>query len=117
MVKSAGALLNFIDRNNESGEGAMVLAIRRFVLPDVVSVDQVTLSALQIFNSNWQPSGCKAGNWNRMREGLSLFKVLNRCKSVAGMLSKSIFNFCFTILFLGTNWDVVYFKRSDVPIF
>ena len=85
MVRSAGALLNFVDHNNEADGGALVLSIRRFVLPDVVAIDETSLSALQVFNANWQPSGSKAGSWNRLREGLSLFKLLNRCRSVPGI--------------------------------
>jgi hypothetical protein len=32
-----------------------------------------------------KPSAAKAGSWNRKREGLSLFSILNRCKTVNGV--------------------------------
>lgn len=91
MVRAAGALLRYLDKNKVNGPdldhgsgGPPILAIRQWTPEQVVRVDETTLAALQIFTSTWQPSGARAGSWNRKREGLSLFNVVNRCKSVLG---------------------------------
>ena len=91
--RAAGALLNFVDANNaeDEGVGALVLSIRRFVPPDSVAIDETSLSALQVFNASWQPaSGSRRGAWNQSREGLSLFKLLNRCRSVPGTVRYTV---------------------------
>ncbi len=97
MIRSAGALLKYLDKNAigglnlEVGDGdgcggcgVPILAIRPYTPQDVVRVDETTLTALQIFNTLDQQSSSRAGSWNRKREGLSLYLILNKCKSVLG---------------------------------
>ena len=85
MVGAAGALLKYMDKNFRTGldqETPMVLFIRSLVLDQILTMDQAAFSALQVFSASAQLSGSKAGNWNRMREGLSILNILNRCGSV-----------------------------------
>ena len=86
MVSSWGlAQIYNMDKNFRTGldqEIPMVLFIRRLVLDQFLTMDQAAFSALQVFSASAQLSGSKAGNWNRMREGLSILNILNRCGSV-----------------------------------
>lgn len=89
MIRACGALLKYLDKHQVGGmnlecSGAPILAIRPFSPQEIVRVDETTLSALQVFNERCHLSGCKSGSWNQQREGLSLYKLLNHCKSVMG---------------------------------
>lgn len=94
MVRAAGALLKFLDKFQIGGPNldapgsqyprSLVLSIRPYNPEDTVAIDETTLTALQIFKSSTHPSGSKSGSWNKRKEGLSLFNILNRCCSIAG---------------------------------
>ena len=90
-VRAAGAVLKYVDRRNVlgrdldgNGQNSTVLTIRPLIIEDVLTVDEATFAALQIFHSPDKMSASKAGSWNRQREGLSVFNTLNRCKSILG---------------------------------
>lgn len=104
-IRSAGALLKFLDLNQspevpkkragkqtEEPVPTFILSIRPLMIENILSLDETTFTALQIFNADSRASGSKAGSWNKKREGLSLFSVLNRCKSVLG--SKYLRHMC-----------------------
>ena len=85
MVRAAGALMKFVDKNYRLDNGEPdVLFIVPLHLETILTVDSATLTSLQIFSSRSQLSGSTAGSWNRTREGLSLYNILNRCSSVVG---------------------------------
>ena len=91
-VRAAGALLQFADANRigavnvDGGGGCLVLEIRPLSIDTVVAVDETTFTALQIFAEDAAPtSGSRFGSWNKRREGLSLFGLVNaHCKSALG---------------------------------
>ena len=91
-VRAAGALLQFADANRvgavnvDGGGGCLVLEIRPLSIDTVVALDETTFTALQIFAEDAAPtSGSRFGSWNKRREGLSLFGLVNaHCKSALG---------------------------------
>ena len=86
MVRAAGALLNYVDKNyrHVGGEEPDVLFLGQLNLQPILSLDSATLTSLQIFSTSSQLSGSTAGSWNKRREGLSMFTLLNKCSSVVG---------------------------------
>ena len=85
MVRAAGSLMKFVDKNYRLDNGEPdVLFIAPLDLGTIMGLDWATLTSLQIFSSRSQLSGSTAGSWNKTREGLSLFNILNRCSSVVG---------------------------------
>lgn len=54
------------------------------MIDDVLTIDDTTFQALQIFQTTSPLAGSKCGSWNKKSEGLSIYKLLNRCKSVLG---------------------------------
>ena len=91
-VRAAGALLQFADANRigavnvDGAGGCLVLEIRPLSIDTVVAIDETTFTALQIFAEDAAPtSGSRFGSWNKRREGLSLFGLVNaHCKSALG---------------------------------
>ena len=87
-IRAIGALLKCLDNNRISGlnlDGSgVVVSVKPLVIENVVAIDETTFSALQIFNADWKPSASRFGSWNQKRERLSLFNVVNRCKSILG---------------------------------
>ncbi len=118
MIRACGALLKYLDRsqvagpNLEGGGGAPVLAIRQFTPQDIVRVDENTISALQIFCSRWQNSGAKSGSWNQKREGLSVFSLLNRCKSAVGSRHLKFLLRC-----LPRSLDMIQMRQDAIAYF
>ena len=86
MVRAAGALLNYVDKNYRivSGDEPDVLFLGPLNLHPILSLDTATLTSLQVFSTSSQLSGSTAGSWNKRREGLSVFTLLNKCSSVVG---------------------------------
>ncbi|XP_027732494.1 mutS protein homolog 5 isoform X2 [Vombatus ursinus] len=88
MVQALGGLLKFLNRRRISVEledgsvNVPILGFKKFVLTDLVSIDQDTYSVLQIFKSETHPSVYKVASG--LKEGLSLFGILNRCRSKWG---------------------------------
>ncbi|XP_038624503.1 mutS protein homolog 5 isoform X1 [Tachyglossus aculeatus] len=83
-VRALGGLLKFLDQKRigveleESSVAVPILGFKKFVLTNLVSVDQDTYCVLQIFKSEAHPSVYKLATG--LKEGLSLFGLLNRCR-------------------------------------
>ncbi|XP_022366466.1 mutS protein homolog 5 isoform X3 [Enhydra lutris kenyoni] len=83
-VRALGGLLKFLDRRRIGVEledynvSVPILGFKKFVLTHLVSIDQDTYSVLQIFKSESHPSVYKVASG--LKEGLSLFGILNRCR-------------------------------------
>ncbi|XP_073405082.1 mutS protein homolog 5 [Dendrobates tinctorius] len=84
MVCALGGLLKFLDRRRigieleDSSVGVPILTIKKYVMTDIVDMDQDTFSVLHIFKSEAHPSVYKICSGGK--EGLSLFGLLNRCQ-------------------------------------
>ncbi|XP_056396503.1 mutS protein homolog 5 isoform X2 [Hyla sarda] len=89
MVCSLGGLLKFLDRRRigieleDSSVQVPILSIKKYVMTDIVDMDQDTFSVLQIFKSEAHPSVYKMASGGK--EGLSLFGLLNRCQCKWGV--------------------------------
>ncbi|XP_034380438.1 mutS protein homolog 5 isoform X4 [Arvicanthis niloticus] len=83
-VRALGGLIKFLSRRRIGVEledysvGVPILGFKKFVLTHLVSIDQDTYSVLQIFKSESHPSVYKVASG--LKEGLSLFGILNRCR-------------------------------------
>ncbi|XP_004847021.1 mutS protein homolog 5 isoform X4 [Heterocephalus glaber] len=83
-VRALGGLLKFLGRRRVGVEledynvSVPILGFKKFVLTHLVSIDQETYSVLQIFKSESHPSVYKVASG--LKEGLSLFGILNRCR-------------------------------------
>ncbi|XP_004711856.1 mutS protein homolog 5 [Echinops telfairi] len=83
-VRALGGLLKFLGRRRigveleDSDVSVPILGFKKFVLTHLVSIDQDTYSVLQIFKSESHPSVYKVATG--LKEGLSLFGILNRCR-------------------------------------
>ncbi|XP_073674425.1 mutS protein homolog 5 [Garra rufa] len=90
MMRSIGGLLKCLERRSfavdmeESSTGVPILQFLTYTLKDVVYIDRDTYSALHIFKSDLHPSVFKLQSGEK--EGLSLYGVLNRCRSKFGSL-------------------------------
>uniref|UniRef100_A0A914GX69 DNA mismatch repair proteins mutS family domain-containing protein n=1 Tax=Globodera rostochiensis TaxID=31243 RepID=A0A914GX69_GLORO len=93
MIRSLGALFRFLEQQkaapSDSGDfnlRSCINGIDTFVLEDCVQVDSVTLRALEIFYSDYNPKSIRQKFvWgNHRREGMSIFKLCNLCRSVPG---------------------------------
>ncbi|TKR76862.1 hypothetical protein L596_017937 [Steinernema carpocapsae] len=92
MVRAFGALLKYMDRNRigveyESVEvKTPVSSIKVFTVEQMLDIDQTTYKALQIFQSDYHPSAGRSLSACRSstKEGLSLFRICNRCRSIPG---------------------------------
>ncbi|XP_041043289.1 mutS protein homolog 5 [Carcharodon carcharias] len=88
MLRALGGLLKFLERRRVGVEledpsvSVPILALRKFALNDIVHIDQDAYCVLQIFKSEVHPSVYKLASG--LKEGLSLFGVMNRCKSQWG---------------------------------
>ncbi|XP_046326670.2 mutS protein homolog 5-like [Haliotis rufescens] len=88
MVRAAGGLLKFLEKARvgveleDTDTRVPVLGIHIFTLEDHMIIDDITYSALQIFHQEAHPSVYKSGSG--AKEGLSLFGILNRCRSQIG---------------------------------
>ncbi|KAM6127090.1 mutS protein homolog 5 [Pterocles gutturalis] len=84
MIRTLGGLLKFLDRRRvgveleESTIAVPILAFKKFVLSDIVNMDQDTYCVLQIFKSDIHPSVYKLSSG--LKEGFSLYGILNRCR-------------------------------------
>ncbi|VDO39540.1 unnamed protein product [Onchocerca flexuosa] len=55
-----------------------------FFREEIVQIDDTSKRALQIFQDELHPSACKAYAVGGAREGISLFRMCNRCQSKSG---------------------------------
>ncbi|XP_064217293.1 mutS protein homolog 5 isoform X3 [Aotus nancymaae] len=87
-VRALGGLLKFLGRRRIGVEledynvSVPILGFKKFVLTHLVNIDQDTYSVLQIFKSESHPSVYKVASG--LKEGLSLFGILNRCRCKLG---------------------------------
>ncbi|XP_004695159.1 PREDICTED: mutS protein homolog 5 [Condylura cristata] len=83
-VRALGGLLKFLGRRRIGVEledynvSVPILGFKKFTLTHLVNIDQDTYSVLQIFKSESHPSVYKVASG--VKEGLSLFGILNRCR-------------------------------------
>ncbi|KAL5016536.1 hypothetical protein ScPMuIL_006125 [Solemya velum] len=90
MVRAAGGLLKYLEKMRvgieleESNVRVPVLNLKIFSLNNQVILDDTAYSALQIFQRESHPSVYKSGTMSSAKEGLSLFGMMNRCKSQIG---------------------------------
>ncbi|XP_071325249.1 mutS protein homolog 5 isoform X3 [Trachinotus anak] len=88
MLRTVGALLKCLDRRRvgveleDSSVGVPILQFNTYTLKGVVCIDRDTYSVLQIFKSELHPSVYKLHSGEK--EGLSLYGILNRCRSKFG---------------------------------
>ncbi|KAM9722682.1 mutS protein homolog 5 isoform 2-T2 [Menidia menidia] len=88
MLRAVGALLKCLDRRRvgveleDSSVGVPILQFHAYTLKGVVYIDKDTYSVLQIFKSDLHPSVYKLQSGEK--EGLSLYGILNRCRSKFG---------------------------------
>ncbi|XP_076335549.1 mutS protein homolog 5-like isoform X2 [Tachypleus tridentatus] len=88
MVRATGGLLKFLEKNRigiqlESENSRIpVLGLSSFTLEKILWMDENTYSALQVFYEEWHPSVYKSSSGRK--EGLSLYGILNRCKTYQG---------------------------------
>ncbi|XP_062981785.1 mutS protein homolog 5 isoform X1 [Elgaria multicarinata webbii] len=84
VLRALGGLLKFLDRRRPGVEledrhvVVPILAFKKFVLTDIVNVDQDTYCVLQIFKNEVHPSVYKQTSGKK--EGLSLYGILNHCR-------------------------------------
>ncbi|XP_071799824.1 mutS protein homolog 5-like isoform X1 [Asterias amurensis] len=89
MVRALGGLLKYLERRRvgveleASGIRVPILSLKMFSLDSIMSIDDNTYMALQIFQKERHPSAYKSGG-SGAKEGLSLFGILNKTKSVIG---------------------------------
>ncbi|XP_051535087.1 mutS protein homolog 5 [Myxocyprinus asiaticus] len=89
MMRSIGGLLKCLERRRfveleDSSVGIPVFQFLTYTLKNVVYIDRDAYSALQIFKSELHPSVYKLQSGEK--EGLSLYGVLNCCRSKFGSL-------------------------------
>ncbi|XP_042899005.1 mutS protein homolog 5 isoform X1 [Parasteatoda tepidariorum] len=86
MVKAAGGLLKFLDKNtfglSLENSSSSVSGISALSLKNILNIDDNSYRALQIFQEERHPSVYKSTVGNK--EGLSLYGICNRCKSAIG---------------------------------
>ncbi|XP_035829807.1 mutS protein homolog 5 [Aplysia californica] len=89
MVRCVGGLLRHLEKMRvgveleDASTRVPVLGFKVFSLEDQVQIDMLTYTALNIFHKELHPSAFKLGA-SGSKEGLSLFGILNRCKSANG---------------------------------
>ncbi|UYV80047.1 msh-5 [Cordylochernes scorpioides] len=87
-IRSIGGLLKYLDKNrigfqlDDDISSVPILGIKSFSLKNIVTVNDSTYSALQIFKQEYHPSVYKYTSG--MKEGLSLFGIFNKCKTFIG---------------------------------
>uniref|UniRef100_A0A1I8BPK4 DNA_MISMATCH_REPAIR_2 domain-containing protein n=1 Tax=Meloidogyne hapla TaxID=6305 RepID=A0A1I8BPK4_MELHA len=89
MIRSLGALLRFMEQHGIGGQTFENLSVEKMttlVFDDCIEVDSTTLRALEIFYSDYTPETIrKKFVWgNNRREGMSIFKLCNLCRSSPG---------------------------------
>uniref|UniRef100_A0A914NCD9 DNA mismatch repair proteins mutS family domain-containing protein n=1 Tax=Meloidogyne incognita TaxID=6306 RepID=A0A914NCD9_MELIC len=89
MIRSLGALLRFMEQQGIGGQTFENLSVEKMttlVFDDCIEVDSTTLRALEIFYSDYTPETIrKKFVWgNNRREGMSIFKLCNLCRSSPG---------------------------------
>ncbi|VDM42594.1 unnamed protein product [Toxocara canis] len=90
MVRAFGALLKYLDAVRLGVEfedyrvKTPIVTVKMFTIEQMLEVDETTLRALSIFQKQPHPSAFVAGTSRCSREGISLFRMCNRCSSRPG---------------------------------
>ncbi|ODN03477.1 MutS protein 5, partial [Orchesella cincta] len=91
MVRAVGCLLRFLDRSAIElfqielvGGHVSVLDVQLVKMDDLVLVDETAWKSLQIFSTDFHPSSFKQGRSCGSKEGLSVYGLLNQCKTTQG---------------------------------
>ncbi|XP_025111606.1 LOW QUALITY PROTEIN: mutS protein homolog 5-like [Pomacea canaliculata] len=90
VVRAIGGLLKYLNQARvgveleDTNVRVPILGFCMFTVEDQIIMDNITYSALQIFHKEAHPSVYKVGTTNSCKEGLSLFGILNRCRSQIG---------------------------------
>lgn len=88
-IRATGGLLKYLEKMRvgveleDASVRVPVMDLKVVTLDDQVSLDDTAFSALQIFQKEAHPSVYKIGQGGA-KEGLSLFGLLNRCRSPIG---------------------------------
>lgn len=88
-IRATGGLLKYLEKMRvgveleDASVRVPVMDLKVVTLDDQVSLDDTAFSALQIFQKEAHPSVYKIGQGGT-KEGLSLFGLLNRCRSPIG---------------------------------
>ncbi|VDI65653.1 DNA mismatch repair protein MSH5 [Mytilus galloprovincialis] len=89
MIRATGGLLKYLEKMRvgieleDTDVRVPILDIKTFTLEDQLLLDDIAFCALQIFHKELHPSVYKSGQTGA-KEGLSLFGILNRCRSQIG---------------------------------
>uniref|UniRef100_A0A915DFS1 DNA mismatch repair proteins mutS family domain-containing protein n=1 Tax=Ditylenchus dipsaci TaxID=166011 RepID=A0A915DFS1_9BILA len=94
MIKSIGALLRYLEQQRigvefeEYDVKTPIKSIISLSLNELMEVDAVTQQALEIFHSDYNPQNIRRKFifGNSRKEGMSIFKLCNICKSTPGKL-------------------------------
>lgn len=87
MVRAIGGLIHFLLKKRlvieleEHNQSLLVNTIKSLRINKLLTLDVVTLRALQIFQNEAHPSAHSVG---KPKEGLSLYAILNRTQSIVG---------------------------------
>ncbi|VBB29228.1 unnamed protein product [Acanthocheilonema viteae] len=90
MISAFGALLKYLDavrlgvEFEDINTKTPITTIKTITLDEIVQVDDSSKRALQIFKDELHPSACKTYSVGGTREGISLFRMCNRCQSKSG---------------------------------
>ena len=89
MVQCLGNLLNFLDSNWKqlflrTDRNPIITDISIFQLNSQVLIDESTFCALQVFAPRDHPSAFKKSSHGSLKEGLSLYSIMNTCVSRIG---------------------------------
>uniref|UniRef100_A0A0R3S1D7 DNA_MISMATCH_REPAIR_2 domain-containing protein n=1 Tax=Elaeophora elaphi TaxID=1147741 RepID=A0A0R3S1D7_9BILA len=90
MISAFGALLKYLDAVRLGVEfedinmKTPIATIKTITLEEIVHIDDSSRRALQIFKDEPHPSASKAYTVDGVREGISLFRMCNRCQSKNG---------------------------------
>lgn len=88
-IRATGGLLKYLEKMRvgveleDASVRVPVMDLKVVTLDDQISLDDTAFSALQIFQKEAHPSVYKIGQGGA-KEGLSLFGLLNRCRSPIG---------------------------------
>ncbi|XP_059144128.1 mutS protein homolog 5-like [Physella acuta] len=115
MIRSIGGLLKYLDKTRVGVEledtdmSVPVLGFRLLTLENQIQIDAPTYCALNIFHMEFHPSVYKFGSSSK--EGLSLFGILNRCKSSIGtkMLRQWFLRPLRNAMLLNQRYDAISF--------
>lgn len=89
VVRCLGNLLNHLDTNWKhmflrADPNVVISDMHIYSLDTQMLIDEATYAALQIFSAKEHPSGFKRSTQGSLSEGLSLYRIMNKCRSRIG---------------------------------